>query len=226
METHYTIGIAGHIDHGKTSLTKRLTNIDTDRLKEEKERGVSIELGFAPLQLPSGMQVGVVDVPGHERFIRQMIAGAAGIDLVILVIAADEGIMPQTREHFDIIRFLGIEKGIIALTKSDLVDEEWIEMVSEEVAGWVEGSFLEASPIIPVSSQTGDGIDLLRKTIEQELDSVPERETSEAFRMPVDRVFTKKGAGAVVTGTIYEGEISEGDTVEVFPLGEKVKIRQ
>ncbi|RKD22707.1 selenocysteine-specific translation elongation factor [Ammoniphilus oxalaticus] len=226
MDTHYTIGIAGHIDHGKTSLTKKLTNIDTDRLKEERERGVSIELGFAPLQLPSGKQVGVVDVPGHERFIRQMIAGAAGIDLVILVIAADEGIMPQTREHFDIIRFLGIEKGIIALTKTDLVDEEWIEMVKDEAREWVEDSFLEDAPIVPVSSQTGTGIEQLLETIETELHSIPERETSEPFRMPIDRVFTKKGAGAVVTGTIYEGEITEGDTVEVFPIGEKVKIRQ
>jgi len=226
MDTHYTIGVAGHIDHGKTSLTKRLTNIDTDRLKEEKERGVSIELGFAPLELPSGKQVGVVDVPGHERFIRQMIAGAAGIDLVILVIAADEGVMPQTREHFDIIRFLGIEKGIIALTKKDLVEQDWVDMVSEEVSEWVEGSFLEGAPIIPVSSQTGEGIDRLLDAIESALHAIPERETTEPFRMPIDRVFTIKGAGAVVTGTIYEGKISEGDVVEVFPLGEKVKIRQ
>ncbi|WP_134704765.1 selenocysteine-specific translation elongation factor [Ammoniphilus sp. YIM 78166] len=226
MENHFTIGIAGHIDHGKTTLTKKLTNVDTDRLKEEKERGVSIELGFAPLQLPSGMQVGVVDVPGHERFIRQMIAGAAGIDLVILVIAADEGVMPQTREHFDIIRFLGIERGIVALTKKDLVETEWLEMVTEEVREWVEGSFLEGAPILPVSSHTGEGIPELLQTIEANLSTIPERETAEPFRMPIDRVFTIKGAGAVVTGTIYEGQVSEGDIVEVYPLGERVKIRQ
>ncbi len=226
MENHFTIGIAGHIDHGKTTLTKKLTNVDTDRLKEEKERGVSIELGFAPLQLPSGMQVGVVDVPGHERFIRQMIAGAAGIDLVILVIAADEGVMPQTREHFDIIRFLGIERGIVALTKKDLVEAEWLEMVTEEVREWVEGSFLEGAPILSVSSHTGDGIPELLQTIEANLATIPERDTAEPFRMPIDRVFTIKGAGAVVTGTIYEGQVSEGDIVEVYPLGERVKIRQ
>ncbi|WP_100523500.1 selenocysteine-specific translation elongation factor [Mycobacteroides abscessus] len=226
MENHFTIGIAGHIDHGKTTLTKKLTNVDTDRLKEEKERGVSIELGFAPLQLPSGMQVGVVDVPGHERFIRQMIAGAAGIDLVILVIAADEGVMPQTREHFDIIRFLGIERGIIALTKKELVETEWLEMVTEEVREWVEGSFLEDAPILPVSAHTGDGIHELLQTIEANLSTIPKRDSTEPFRMPIDRVFTIKGAGAVVTGTIYEGQVSEGDIVEVYPLGERVKIRQ
>lgn len=226
MENHFTLGIAGHIDHGKTSLTKKLTNVDTDRLKEEKERGVSIELGFAPLELPSGQRVSVVDVPGHERFIRQMIAGAAGIDLVILVIAADEGVMPQTREHFDIIRFLGIERGIIALTKMDLVDTDWLEMVQEEVREWVQESFLEEAPIIPVSAHTGEGIPTLVSTIEEMISTIPERDTSEPFRMPIDRVFTKKGAGAVVTGTVYEGQITEGDVVEVFPLGEKVKIRQ
>src|SRR5690625_950970 len=218
MSQYFTIGMAGHIDHGKTALTKALTEVDTDRLKEEKERNISIEPGFAPFIDNENMEVSIIDVPGHERFIRQMIAGAAGIDLVILVIAADEGIMPQTREHLDIIRFLGIERGIIALTKSDLVEEEWIEMVSEEVMEWVEGSMLVDAPFVPVSSHTGHVIDHVLQTIETELQSVPERDTSEPFRMPIDRVFTKKGAGAVVTGTIYEGEVSEGDTVEVFPL--------
>lgn len=226
MEKHVTLGVAGHIDHGKTSLTRALTNVDTDRLKEEKERNISIELGFAPLTLPSGQTVGVVDVPGHERFIRQMIAGAAGIDLVILVIAADEGVMPQTREHFDIIRFLGIERGIIALTKKDLVDPEWVDMVAEEVREWVHGSFLEEAPIIPVSSVTGDGMPDLLKAIDQIVVQIPERDSSEPFRMPIDRVFTIKGAGAVVTGTVYEGEVYEGEVLEVFPLGEKVKVRQ
>jgi selenocysteine-specific elongation factor len=226
MEKHVTLGVAGHIDHGKTSLTRALTNVDTDRLKEEKERNISIELGFAPLILPSGQTVGVVDVPGHERFIRQMIAGAAGIDLVILVIAADEGVMPQTREHFDIIRFLGIERGIIALTKKDLVDPDWLDMVAEEVREWVHGSFLEGAPIIPVSSVTGDGLPDLLQAIDQIVTQIPERDSSEPFRMPIDRVFTIKGAGAVVTGTVYEGEISEGEVLEVFPLGEKVKVRQ
>ena len=210
METHYTIGIAGHIDHGKTSLTKKLTNVDTDRLKEEKERGVSIELGFAPLQLPSGKQVGVIDVPGHERFIRQMIAGAAGIDLVILVIAADEGVMPQTREHFDIIRFLGIEKGIIALTKKDFVDEDWLDMVSEELSEWVEGSFLEGAPIVPVSSLTGDGIDHLLDQIESALDSIPERETTEPFRMPLIGCLQKRGRGLLLLVLSMKGRFRRG----------------
>jgi selenocysteine-specific elongation factor len=226
MNNYYTVGVAGHIDHGKTSLTKRLTGVDTDRLKEEKERNISIELGFAPLVLPSGKKVGVVDVPGHEKFIRQMIAGAAGIDLVLLVIAADEGIMPQTREHFDIIRFLGIERGIIVLSKRDLVEVEWLEMVHEEMREWSQGSFLEEAPIIPVSSHTGEGVEDLLQAIDDQLLGVPQRNNEEPFRLPVDRVFTKKGAGAVVTGTIYEGTVTEGDVVEVFPLGEKVKVRQ
>ena len=226
MENHFTLGIAGHIDHGKTSLTKKLTNVDTDRLKEEKERSISIELGFAPLVLPSGKQVGVVDVPGHEKFIRQMIAGAAGIDLVLLVVAADEGIMPQTREHMDIIRFLGIDRGIIVLTKKDLVEEEWLEMVAEEVRDWAEDTFLAQAPVISVSSHTGDGIEELLEEIDRNLETIPVRDHSEPFRMPIDRVFTKKGSGAVVTGTVYEGSVSEGDTIEVFPLGEKVKVRQ
>jgi selenocysteine-specific elongation factor len=226
MENHFTLGVAGHIDHGKTSLTKKLTNVDTDRLKEEKERNISIELGFAPLVLPSGKQVGVVDVPGHEKFIRQMIAGAAGIDLVLLVVASDEGIMPQTREHMDIIRFLGIERGIIVLTKKDLVEEEWLEMVVEEIREWAEDTFLAGAPVIPVSSHTGEGIGELLEEIDRNLETIPVRDHSEPFRMPIDRVFTKKGAGAVVTGTVYEGSVSEEDMIEVFPLGEKVKVRQ
>ncbi|UYZ12616.1 selenocysteine-specific translation elongation factor [Brevibacillus sp. WF146] len=222
----YTIGVAGHIDHGKTTLTKKLTGVDTDRLKEEKERGISIELGFAPLVLPNGAVIGVVDVPGHERFIRQMIAGSVGIDLVLLVIAADEGIMPQTREHVDILRFLGIGKGVIALTKIDTVDKEWLEMVREEVAEWAQDSFLAEAPVVAVSARTGEGIERLRSTIEQQLSAVEPRKYDAPARLPIDRVFKIKGAGTVVTGTLYEGTISEGDILELLPGGAKTRVRR
>lgn len=226
IQIHHTIGIAGHIDHGKTTLTRAMTGVETDRLKEEKERSISIELGFAPCKLPDGQTVGLVDVPGHERFIRQMIAGAAGIDLVVLVIAADEGVMPQTREHAEILGYLGIQKGIIALTKIDMVDQEWLAMVQEEVKEWAKGTFLENALIISVSSKTGEGIDILLQSIAGQLQDVPPRPYTAPFRMPIDRAFTIKGAGTVVTGTIYEGTVKEGDPMELWPGGQEVRVRR
>lgn len=222
----YTIGMAGHIDHGKTTLTKALTNIDTDRLKEEKERNISIELGFAPLKLKSDIQVSVIDVPGHERFIRQMIAGVAGIDLVMLIVSADEGVMPQTKEHLDILSLLGIQKGIIVVTKIDRVDEELLELVQEDIAMEVEGTFLEAAPFVFVDSLSGKGIDQLKDVIEEKLEDVPSRDAKGAFRLPIDQVFTVHGQGTVVRGTIYEGAIQEGDILEILPQGMKVRARQ
>jgi selenocysteine-specific elongation factor len=222
----YTIGMAGHIDHGKTTLTKALTNIDTDRLKEEKERNISIELGFAPLKLKSEIQVSVIDVPGHERFIRQMIAGVAGIDLVMLIVSADEGVMPQTKEHLDILSLLGIKKGIIVVTKIDRVDEELLELVQEDIAMEVEGTFLENASFAFVDSITGTGIDHLKDLIEEKLNDVPSRDAKGAFRLPIDQVFTVHGQGTVVRGTIYEGAIQEGDILEILPQGIKVRARQ
>jgi selenocysteine-specific elongation factor len=224
--TYHTIGIAGHIDHGKTTLTKQLTGIDTDRLKEERERSISIELGFAPCTLPGGETVGVVDVPGHERFIRQMIAGAAGIDLVLLVIAADEGVMPQTREHADILGFLGIHRGIIVLTKTYIVDSEWLAMVREEVKEWADTTFLSGAPIVAVSGKTGAGIDLLKQEMQTGIASIPSRKQGAPARMPIDRAFKIKGAGTIVTGTVYEGTIAEGDSLQLLPDGGTVRVRQ
>lgn len=224
--SNYTIGIAGHIDHGKTTLTKAMTNVDTDRLKEEKERGISIELGFAPLNLPSEKQIGIIDVPGHERFIRQMIAGAAGVDLILLTIAADEGVMPQTKEHVDILKYLGIEKGIIVVTKSDIVDDEWLEFVIEEIKEWSETTFLKNSPIIAVSGKTKLGVDNLLNLIDESLDNLETRKNDGIFRMPIDRVFTKKGIGTIITGTVYEGTVSTGDVFEIIPYDQEVKVKQ
>ncbi|RXI98708.1 selenocysteine-specific translation elongation factor [Anaerobacillus alkaliphilus] len=222
----YTIGMAGHIDHGKTTLTKALTNIDTDRLKEEKERNISIELGFAPLKLKSDIQVSVIDVPGHERFIRQMIAGVAGIDLVMLIVGADEGVMPQTKEHLDILSLLGIKNGIIVVTKIDRVDEELLELVQEDIAMEVAGTFLEEAPFVFVDSISKKGIDQLKDVIEEKLSDVPSRDAKGAFRLPIDQVFTVHGQGTVVRGTIYEGAINEGDILEILPQGLKVRARQ
>ncbi|MCT8137893.1 selenocysteine-specific translation elongation factor [Anaerobacillus sp. CMMVII] len=222
----YTIGMAGHIDHGKTTLTKALTNIDTDRLKEEKERNISIELGFAPLKLKSDIQVSVIDVPGHERFIRQMIAGVAGIDLVMLIVSADEGVMPQTKEHLDILSLLGLENGIIVVTKIDRVDEELLELVQEDITMEVEGTFLEDASFVFVDSLSGKGIDQLKDVIEEKLSGVSSRDAKGAFRLPIDQVFTVHGQGTVVRGTIYEGSIQEGDILEILPQGLKVRARQ
>jgi selenocysteine-specific elongation factor len=222
---HLILGTAGHIDHGKTSLVKALTGTNTDRLKEEKERGITIELGFAHLELPGDLQFGIVDVPGHERFVRAMVAGVGGMDLVMLVIAADEGVMPQTREHLEICQLLGVKKGLVALTKCDMVDEEWLQMVTEEVGEYLAGSFLEEAAIIPVSSKTNQGLDDLKSALGLLADEIQEKSTDGSFRLPVDRVFTVSGFGAVVTGTLLSGEIATGEEVEVLPSGLTSKVR-
>jgi selenocysteine-specific elongation factor len=222
---HLILGTAGHIDHGKTSLVKALTGIDTDRLKEEKARGITIELGFAHLELPGGIQFGIVDVPGHERFVRAMVAGVGGMDLVMLVVAADEGIMPQTREHLEICQLLGVKKGLVALTKTDMVDPDWLGLVTEEVRDYLSGSFLEEAPIVPVSSRTGAGIDGLKGELARLAMEVEEKRHDGPFRLPVDRVFTVTGFGTVVTGTLLSGEIKVGDEVELLPSGRECRVR-
>ncbi|MDB9822667.1 selenocysteine-specific translation elongation factor [Deltaproteobacteria bacterium] len=219
------LGTAGHIDHGKTSLIKALTNIDTDRLKEEKERGITIELGFAHLELPSGQLLGIIDVPGHEKFVKNMVSGATGIDLVSLIIAADEGVMPQTREHMEICNLLGIKSGLVVLTKIDMVDDEWLELVREDVTAYLSGTFLEDSPVIGVSSTTGDGVEELAKAIDDLVKEIPEREIGNFFRLPIDRVFTMKGFGTVVTGTTISGSINTGEDVTVYPQELSSRIR-
>jgi selenocysteine-specific elongation factor len=265
---HLILGTAGHIDHGKTSLVRALTGIDTDRLKEEKARGITIELGFAHLELPSyaeltkqqsageaggeegatqayaelrrgapdaanelvrpnpaSYQFGVVDVPGHEKFVRAMVAGVAGMDLVMLVIAADEGIMPQTREHLDILRLLGVHTGLVALTKRDMVEPDWLPLVQEEVREFVAGTFLETAAIIPVSSKTGEGLDDLKAELARLAEGASEKKRDGQFRLPVDRVFTVAGFGTVVTGTLLAGEIKVGDELELLPKGIPGRVR-
>jgi selenocysteine-specific elongation factor len=219
------LGTAGHIDHGKSSLVKALTGTDPDRLKEEKDRGITIDLGFASLSYPDGLTVGIVDVPGHERLIKNMLAGAGGIDIVMMVIAADEGIMPQSREHLAICELLKIKKGIIALTKSDLVDDEWLKLVSDEIKNFVKGSFLEDADIIPVSSKSGMNLEMLKEKIRQSAMQIEPKLTGGLFRLPIDRVFTLKGFGTVVTGTAVSGSISVDDTVEILPAGISTKVR-
>lgn len=220
------LGTAGHIDHGKTSLIRALTGIDTDRLKEEKLRGITIELGFAHMDLPGGNRLGIVDVPGHERFVKHMVAGATGIDLVALVIAADEGVMPQTREHMEICQLLRVKKGLVVLTKIDLVDDpDWIEMVKDDVAQFLKGTFLEGSAIIPVSAVTGEGIDDLKTALARLYENVDPRSTEGAFRLSVDRVFSMRGFGTVVTGTSMSGRLRLGDTVTIYPTEQKTKVR-
>src|SRR3954447_24811760 len=199
------VGTAGHIDHGKTALVKALTGIDADRLEEEKRRGITIDLGFAHLQLTPALRLGFVDVPGHERFVKNMLAGVGGIDLVLFVVAADESIKPQTREHFDICRLLGIPRGVVALTKADLVDEEILGLVRLEVEELVAGSFLEGAPIVPVSSVTGAGVEALQQEWKKAAVSVGEKKAAGYFRLPVDRVFSIKGFGTVATGTLVSG---------------------
>ncbi|MCP5119669.1 MAG: selenocysteine-specific translation elongation factor [bacterium] len=219
------VGTAGHIDHGKTALVGALTGIDTDRLAEEKRRGISIELGFAHLQLSEKLRIGFVDVPGHERFIKNMLAGVSGIDLVLFVVAADESIKPQTREHFDICRLLGIGRGIVVLTKSDLVDDEILELVRLEVEEFVRGSFLEGAPVLAASAETRDGIQQVREQLAQTAVSVGVKDSSRHFRLPVDRAFSMKGFGAVVTGTLVSGSVRLEDEVEVHPGGERLRVR-
>jgi selenocysteine-specific elongation factor len=219
------LGTAGHIDHGKTTLIKALTGIDTDRLKEEKARGITIELGFAFLDLPSGQRLGIVDVPGHEKFVKNMVAGAAGIDLVALVIAADEGVMPQTREHLDICSLLGVGSGLVVLTKVDMVDEEWLELVKEDVAEFVSGTFLEDAPVVAVSGATGQGLDELKEVLDGMAADLQEQSAQGPFRLPVDRVFTMKGFGTVITGTAVGGEVEVGQEVEVYPPQVRARVR-
>jgi selenocysteine-specific elongation factor len=219
------IGSAGHIDHGKTALVRALTGIDTDRLKEEKQRGISIDLGFAHLQISQNVRLGFVDVPGHERFIKNMLAGVGGIDLVLFVIAADESIKPQTREHFDICRLLGIRNGIVVLTKSDMVDDDLIELVRLEVDEFVRGSFLENAPVVAVSSTTGAGLVNLRAEIEKMAAAVPEKDASQYFRLPIDRAFSMRGFGTVVTGTLVAGSVSVEQEVELHPARQRVRVR-
>ena len=219
------LGTAGHIDHGKTALVKALTDIDTDRLKEEKERGITIELGFAHLKLPNGSTVGIVDVPGHERFVKTMVAGATGIDIVALIIAADEGVMPQTREHLEICSLLDIKHGLVILTKIDLVDKEWLKLVKDDVTSFLTDTFLQEAPIVEVSSETGEGIKELVRTLDELIKEIPERDPGHFFRLPIDRAFTMRGFGTVVTGTTVSGHIGVGSEVTVYPEGIKSKVR-
>ncbi len=221
----FIVGTAGHIDHGKTTLVKALTGVDTDRLKEEKQRGISIELGFAPFNLPGGQKAAIVDVPGHERFIRHMLAGAFGVDMVLLTIAADEGIMPQTREHMDIIELLGVDKGLVVITKADLVDEEWMMMVEEEIREYLQGTILEGAPVMAVSALSGRGIPELLAAIEKVAEDVQQRNAEGYARLPIDRAFTISGFGTVVTGTLWSGKIRVGDMLELMPRGRQVKVR-
>ena len=218
------IGTAGHIDHGKTALVKALTGIDADRFPEEKLRGITIDIGFAELDLGE-TRIGFVDVPGHEKFVKNMLAGASGIDLVLLVIAADEGVMPQTREHFEICRLLEIKTGLIVLTKKDLVDAELLELVNFETAELVENSFLQDAPIVTVSAKTGEGITELKDALRTISANIPDRKNDSITRLPIDRSFTVKGFGTVVTGTLVSGEIAETNELEVLPIGQKVRVR-
>lgn len=218
------VGTAGHIDHGKSALVRALTGTDPDRLPEEKRRGITIDLGFADLELDD-LRIGFVDVPGHERFIKNMLAGAHGIDLLALVIAADEGVMPQTREHFDICRLLGVQNGLVVITKSDLVDEEMLVLVEDEARELVAGSFLENAPVLAVSSRTGKGMDELKARLNELGKSVPARSQDFVTRLPIDRAFSMKGFGAVVTGTLISGKIKEGDELELLPSHTNVRVR-
>jgi selenocysteine-specific elongation factor len=219
------LGTAGHIDHGKSALVKALTGTDPDRLPEEKERGVTIELGFAQLTLPSGATMGVVDVPGHERFVRQMVAGATGVDVVLLVVAADDGVMPQTREHLAIIDLLGIPRGVVAITKSDLADPAWIELVREDITRLIAGTSIEGAPIVAVSAKTGAGLDELRAALDSVAAGSVARHADLPMRLPVDRVFTIAGAGTVVTGTLWSGTVRRDDPVELLPSGRTARVR-
>ena len=219
------LGTAGHIDHGKTSLIKAVTGTNTDRLKEEQLRGITIELGFAFLELPSGQRLGIVDVPGHEKFVKNMVAGATGIDIVALVIAADEGIMPQTREHMEICSLLEIQHGLVVLTKVDLVDDEWLDLVKEELNEFTRDTFLETAPVVAVSSTTGQGLPDFIAALDTISRGIPERQQSGLFRLPVDRVFTMKGFGTVITGTLIAGKVSVGDPIMLYPSKITSKVR-
>ena len=222
---HFVLGTAGHVDHGKTALIKALTGVDTDRLKEEKQRGITIELGFASLMLPSGQMLGIVDVPGHEKFIKHMVSGAAGIDLVLMIIAADEGIMPQTKEHLHICSLLGISRGIVALTKIDMVEKDWLDLVRSEIADYLQGTFLADAPIIPVSAVQQQGLADLIAAIDATVKKIDEKVDDGIFRLPVDRVFTMKGFGTVVTGTLVSDHIKTGEEIQVLPGNITTRVR-
>ncbi|MBQ4125497.1 MAG: selenocysteine-specific translation elongation factor, partial [Desulfovibrio sp.] len=221
----FILGTAGHIDHGKTTLVRALTGIDCDRLGEEKKRGITIELGFAWLDLPGGERLGIVDVPGHERFVKNMVAGAAGIDFVMLVVAADEGVMPQTGEHLEICSLLGIREGFVALTKTDMVEPDWLAMVKEELGSFMEGTFLEGAPILEVSAATGQGVQELKDFIVQKALKLEPPRRPDVFRLPVDRVFTLKGHGTVVTGSVISGRVKRDSDACLYPKGLPVRIR-
>ena len=222
---HIVLGTAGHVDHGKTTLVHCITGHNTDRLKEEISRGITIELGFAPFTLPNGQRVGVVDVPGHERFVKNMLAGATGIDLFMLIIAADEGVMPQTREHIDILRLLGVDRGVVVLTKIDAVDEEWLELVREDVSDYLSGGPFGGAPIVEVSSITRKGIPELLEAVCELCAQLPERSSAGVVRLAVDRVFTMSGFGTVVTGTLWNGVIKQGDILELLPSRKQARVR-
>jgi selenocysteine-specific elongation factor len=222
---HLIVGTAGHIDHGKSALVEALTGTNPDRLEEEKRRGITIDLGFAHLDLGPELRAGFVDVPGHERFVRNMLAGASGMDLVLLVVAADESIKPQTREHFDICRLLGVRKGLIAITKSDLVEPDILDLVTMEIQEFAAGSFLEGAPVVPVSARTGQGLEALKAELRRLGQEALAKPAELPFRLPVDRAFVMKGFGAVVTGTLVAGEIAKGEEVEIFPLGRRARVR-
>ncbi len=222
---HIIVGTAGHVDHGKTELTLALTGINTDRLPEEKKRGMTIELGFVPLVLDDGRRLGLIDVPGHERFVKNMLAGAAGIDMFMLIIAADEGIMPQTVEHLHILHLLGIEKGLIVITKKDLVDQEWLSLIEEEISNLVQDTSLAGASMIAVSALTGEGIADLKAELAAIAAQVKPKTRSGHFRLPIDRVFSKTGFGTVITGTLWQGKIAIGDEIDIWPGGEKARVR-
>lgn len=224
-QTHIIVGTAGHVDHGKTHLTIALTGIDTDRLPEEKRRGLTIVPGFVPLDLKSGRRLGLIDVPGHEQFVKNMLAGVAGIDMALLVIAADEGVMPQTVEHLNILNLLGINKGVIAITKSDMVDEEWLAMITEDVKKLLAPTALKDAPLIAVSSQTGYHIEELRDLLDQVASTIKERPSAGLCRIPVDRVFHKAGFGTIITGTLWSGHIDNGEKLELLPGGAELRVR-
>jgi selenocysteine-specific elongation factor len=223
---HFILGAAGHVDHGKTTLITALTGTHTDRLKEEQERGISIELGFAELDLDDDVKLGVVDMPGHEKFVKQMVSGAGGVDLAFLLVAADEGVMPQTIEHLEIMNSLGVASGVVVMSKADMVDEEILAVATEEAMELVEGTFLEGKPIVAVSAQTGEGLDELKATLKEVALALPHRKEEGTFRMPIDRAFTLPGAGVVVTGTCWSGAVKVGDKLTLEPGGEKVRIRE
>jgi len=226
---HAVIGTAGHVDHGKTTLIRALTGVNTDRLRQEQERGLTIELGFAPLTLPSGRTVGVVDVPGHERFIKNMLAGATGVDVAVLVVAADEGVMPQTDEHLEILNLLGVRHAVVAVTKADMVEADWLELVADDVQSRLAGTLLAGSAIVPVSAVTRQGLDELLRQLDLALDRAAAAFAPERLgcaRLPIDRVFAISGHGTVVTGTLIGGLIKPGDRLELLPARKPVRVRQ